>query len=127
MTNYDDFFSDDELLSNEELLRYVDEKTSAEDKQAIEQQLSANSFEMDALQGLQKVKNTDTIQKQVDHLNEKLKFELLNKKQHKKKRKIKDMQWIILAVILLLFICMISYTVVRLQHKALQHSQQKAD
>ena len=127
MANFDDIFSDDELLSNEELLRYVDDKTSAEDKQAIEQKLPAHPFEMDALEGLQQVKHTDTLPKQVEQLNEKLNLQLKTKKQHKAKRKIKDMQWIILAVILLLFICIIGYTVVRLQHKAQQHSVQRVN
>ena len=127
MANFDDIFSDDELLSNEELLRYVDDKTSAEDKQAIERKLPAHPFEMDALEGLQQVKQTDTLPKQVEQLNEKLKLQLQTKKQHKAKRKIKDMQWIILAIILLLFICIISYTVVRLQHKAQQHSVQSVN
>ena len=126
MVNFDDIFGEDETLSNEDLLHYVDERTSVEEKNVIEQKIFEQAFEKDALEGLQKVKNVTSITKQVEYLNEKLKQQLQSKKQQKEKRKIMDMQWIILAVILLLFICIVSYMVVRLQHKVQQHTEQKS-
>ncbi len=126
MANFDDIFGKDETLSNEDLLRYVDEKTSAKEKNAIEQKIFAQAFEEDAIEGLQKVKNLESITKQVGNLNEKLKQQLQSKKQHREKIKIKNMQWILLAVILLLFICIVSYMVVRLQHKVQQPTEQKS-
>ena len=126
MVNFDDIFGEDETLSNEDLLRYVNERTSAEEKNVIEEKIFEQAFEKDALEGLQKVKNVTSITKQVEYLNEKLKQQLQSKKQQKEKRKIMDMQWIILAVILLLFICIVSYMVVRLQHKVQQHTEQKS-
>ena len=126
MVNFDDIFGEDETLSNEDLLHYVDERTSVEEKNVIEQKIFEQAFEKDALEGLQKVKNVTSLTKQVEYLNEKLKQQLQSKKLQKEKRKIKDMQWIILAVILLLFICIVSYMVVRLQHKVQQHTEQKS-
>ena len=125
MANIDDIFLDNEMLSNEELLRYVNEEISAEERQSLEQKISPHSFENDAIEGLQKVKDTNAINKQVELLNERLRVQLQNKRKPKRKKKINDLQIIILAVILLLFFCIISYTIIQWQHRSQQNILQK--
>lgn len=125
MANIDDIFSDNDMLSDDELLRYVNTKTSAEEKENLQQKISEHSFEKDAIEGLQKANDIHAINKHVEQLNERLRAQLQNKRKPKNKKKINDLQVIILAVILLLFFCIISYTIVRWQHRLQQNTIQK--
>lgn len=99
----------EEQLSDEDLLKYLDDNISEDEKCIIEEKLSNSSFENDAIDGLQQINNPAQLQKHVKELNKKLRQQLRLKKQRKAKRKIKDFQWAIVAILLLLFICVITY------------------
>ena len=113
MADYKDIlFENKQKLSDEDLLKYLDEKTPEKEKHAIERKIAGGSFESDALEGLQKVHGRERLKNHVSQLNTKLQQHLLTKKQRNKKGKLKDIQWVILAILLLLFIILISYSVI---------------
>ena len=113
MADWKDILSDNnEQLSDEDLLKYLDNNTPEKEKYAIEKKLVATSFESDAIDGLQQIKNPERIKNHVNQLNQKLHQQLHTKKHKKQKRNIKDFQWIILAIIILLFICIMGYLVI---------------
>jgi nitrate/nitrite-specific signal transduction histidine kinase len=115
MADYKDIlFENKQELSNEDLLKYLDEKTPEEEKHAIEKKIVDDPFESDALEGLQKINNPQNLKKHVNQLNTRLHQHLLPKKQRNEKGKIKDFQWIILTILLLLFITLIGYGVIAL-------------
>ena len=111
----------EEQLTDEELLKYLENDIAEEEKYSIEEKINNSPFEADALQGLQQLQNKD-LQKHVKQLNQKLQ-QITGRRQKKEKKRIKMWQWIILAVILLLFICLVGYFIIALQHKSLLHAQ----
>ena len=106
-----------EQLSNEDLLKYLDSRTSEEEKYAIEKKFSDTSFESDAIDGLQQIKSQARLKNHVSQLNQKLQQQLISKKHRKQKRKIKDFQWILLAVVILLLLCLISLAIISMHNK----------
>lgn len=116
MAEWKDILSEEEdQLSDEDLLKYFDERTSTEEKNVIERKVGQSSFDSDALQGLSHVKNKASLLKQVNQLNRKLHQQLDAKKQRKEKRKINVYQWIILTILILLFICIVGFVIIRMQ------------
>lgn len=103
-----------EQLTDEDLLKYLNSNTSEEEKNAIEKRLASMSFESDAIDGLQQIKNPERLKNHVNQLNQKLQHQLLTKKHKKQKKNIKDFEWVILAILILLFICIITYFVIHI-------------
>lgn len=117
MADWKNILPDNEQLSNEDLLKYLANNTSEEEKHAIEKKFSDSSFESDAIDGLQQIKNLERLKNHVSQLNQKLHQQLLSKKQRKEKRKIKDFQWIIFTIVILLLLCIISLAIISMHNK----------
>ena len=121
MGDWKDILSDsEEQLSEEDLLKYMDNNTSEEEKRRIEHKLDNSPFEADALQGLLQVQNKTQLKKQVNQLNQKLQ-QITGKRQRKEKRKINSFELIILTVVLLLFVSIVCYALIILLHRTPQH------
>lgn len=99
---------DSEPISNDEVLRYLDGKTTNAQRNAFEKKLSNACFESDAIEGLQQMK-TQKLHKQVTHLKKHLSKQLRSKKGNKK---INYFNWLVLAIIIILFLCAVSYVVI---------------
>jgi len=113
MGDWKDILADsEEPLSEEDLLKYL-EKTSGE-KTDLTDELDEGSFESDAIEGLQKIQDTEKVKKHVKQLKQKLQQQLQSKKQRNEKGKIKDFQWMIITLLILLFICIVSYLLIRM-------------
>lgn len=114
-------FENDEQISEEELLKYFSNDVSEEEKCALEKKMSS-PFETDAVQGLSQVQNKQSIEKHVGQLNRNLR-QLTAKRPHKLKQKIKVFEWSLLALLLLLFICVIGFIIISLGSKGHLHTQ----
>jgi len=109
MADWKDILSDsEEQISEEDLLKYVDDNTSDDEKRLIELKIHSNPFESDALQGLLQVQNKTQLKKQVNQLNQKLQ-QITGKRHRKQKKKIDSSEIIFITVILLLFVFIICY------------------
>jgi hypothetical protein len=108
-------YEHEEQLSEEEMLRYLDEDITSEEKERIEKKAGPNSFEYDALQGLSQVTNKESVHSHVNHLNGKLR-QLTFKKPRKHKEKIKVSEWLILAILILLFICVMGFIIISIHN-----------
>ena len=112
MADVKDILSDkDELLTDEDLLKYLHENISEEEKYFIEKKITG-AFESDAIDGLQQIKDKKRLQKQVKQLQRNLP-KLLLKKHRLEKKKLNDMQWIILTLIILLFLYIVTFVIIR--------------
>jgi hypothetical protein len=78
-----------EQLSNEDLLKYLDSRTSEEEKYAIEKKFSDTSFESDAIDGLQQIKSQERLKNHVSQLDQKLQQQLISKNTVRKKERSK--------------------------------------
>lgn len=114
-------FENDEQISEEELLKYFSDDVSEEEKYALEKKISS-PFETDAVQGLSQIQNKESLEKHVGQLNLNLR-QLTAKRPRKLKQKIKVFEWSLLALLLLLFICVIGFIIISLGSKAHLHTQ----
>ncbi len=123
MADWKEILSDnDEQLTEAQLLQYLANDVAEAEKDLIERKISNSAFETDALQGLLQVKDKAQLQQDLKHLHQKLQ-QLTAKRQRKEKRTIKIFEWIVLAIILLLFVCVIGYIIINLQNKTPLHTQ----
>lgn len=102
-------------LTDEDLLRYLNENLSEEDKINFEKKVSG-AFEQDAIVGLKQIKDKASLQTHVLQLNQKLPQMLRSRKHRSTRKKLKDLQWTILAIIILLFFCIMGYFVIRMHN-----------
>lgn len=116
MADWKDILSDNkETLTDEDLLRYLHDHLSEEEKNLFEKK-TTGAFESDALDGLQQVKDKNRLGAHVHQLNKKLPQLLRHKKHLSEKKRLPDFEWIILAIIILLFICILTYVIIVKTH-----------
>ncbi len=104
-------------LTDDQLKKYAGGNALPQEQHMIEQQMSGSSFVNDAVEGLQAISSKDKLDEYVHELNKNLQKQLDDKKQKNEKRKIKDMQWIIIAVVIILLLCVLSYVVIKMQRE----------
>lgn len=115
MAELDDIFSNNKRkLSDEELLKYLDGKASAEETHAIERAMADSSFENEAVEGLEQFKKREHLNDYVLNLNKNLQQQLAQKKQRKEKRKIKEIPLAVITVIIILILCVLGYIAINL-------------
>jgi hypothetical protein len=105
----DILLDNEEPLSEEDLLKYLDEHTSEDEPEIVK-----DSFESDAIEGLKQIESTDKVKKHVQHLNKKLHQQLLAKKTSGEKMRSFELRWALFTLLLILFICIISYVLIKL-------------
>jgi hypothetical protein len=115
MEDITNILQDDDNISEEELKKYLSGNISEEEKHAIEKKMADSDFVNDAVEGLQRFTSKQKLDEYVNHLNEGLHQYIAGKKEIKEKRKIKDLSWIIIAVIIILLLCILAYIVIRMQ------------
>ena len=108
--------TDDGKLTDEDLLRYLHNNLSEPEKNKFEKKVTG-SFESDAIDGLKLIKDRAGLQNHVHQLNQKLPKLLRQKKYWSRKKQFKDLQWTLLAIIILLFLCIMGYVVIRMNNK----------
>lgn len=99
-------------IDNQKLMDYVSGKLSAHEKHDFEKSLIDSEMMNDAIEGLEKLKNTD-VSAVVKQLNNNLHKQLNKKRSGKTKRGIKDLAWLYFAIILVLIIILIGFIVIK--------------
>lgn len=100
-------------IDNQKLMDYLSGKISAEDRHEVEKWMIDNEFINDAVEGLQDVRKEKDIQEYVNQLNKELNTYLEQKKKNRSKRDIKEGPWTYLAIILIIFLAVIAYIIIR--------------
>ena len=72
------------------------------------------AFSADAQEGLNSFRSNDKMQQYVLQLNQNLQQQLHTRKQKKEKRKIGYLSWPVLALLIILFLCIIGYAIIHL-------------
>lgn len=101
-------------IDNQKLMDYISGKLSGNEKHEVEKWMLDNNFENEALEGLQIVKDKKNLEAYVSQLNKELNLYLQQKKHRRDRRKIKEIRWAYLAIVLVLILLIITYLV--LQH-----------
>jgi hypothetical protein len=117
-----DILNEDDNLRDEDLLKYLQGDISKDDQHKVERQMADSDFVNDAMEGLQGVRNKKSIDQYVEELNRNLQKQVSAKKQRRDKRKLKDQPWIIVAVVVVLGLCILTYAVIRSYQKKTNQS-----
>jgi hypothetical protein len=92
---------------------YISGKLSGKDKHEVEQWMIDNNFESEAMEGLQTLTDKKDLQAYVDQLNKELNNYLHQKKLRRDKRKIKEIPWSYLAIVLILMLIIVAYFLIQ--------------
>ncbi len=99
-------------IDQETLLLYLQGKLSAEQQHEVEKQMMDDDFELDALEGLENIKDRKKIAHLVEQLNYELKKKTEKKKKLRRKLDVKIDPWVIATVIIVLLLVVLSYFVI---------------
>jgi len=108
----DDILNSEEELSDEQLMNYLKGYLSHEDAHDIEEKMVDDSFINDAIEGLQQFSSNKKLDDYVRQLNRHLQEQTSAQKYRNYKRRLKDLPWIIQALIIVLLLCMLAYVVI---------------
>jgi ABC-type bacteriocin/lantibiotic exporter with double-glycine peptidase domain len=100
-------------IDNQKLMDYISGRLSGKDKHEVEQWMIDNNFENEALEGLQTIKNKKDLEAYVNQLNKELNQYLQQKKHRRDRRKIKEIPWSYLAIVIVLLLIFIAYLVIQ--------------
>jgi hypothetical protein len=112
MTDLKDILNHDDELSSEELLRYLQGNATEEERFAIENQMADSEFISEAVEGLQNFKDPAQVTEYVEQLNRQLQKHTAKKISKKKKRKLKEQNWLVIAILSILALCIAGFFIV---------------
>ncbi|CAN5151619.1 hypothetical protein BH09BAC2_BH09BAC2_17200 [soil metagenome] len=100
-------------IDNQKLMDYLSNKLSQEDRHEFEKQMADSEFVNDAVEGLEAMQDKNSAMHLAEKLNADLHKQLSKKKTKRNKLKLKDQPWVYYAVILILFLLIVSYLLIR--------------
>ncbi|MEO8412216.1 MAG: hypothetical protein ABI472_01095 [Ginsengibacter sp.] len=100
-------------IDNQKLMDYLSDKLSASERHDLEKKMVDSEMLNDVVEGLEKLNNKKDISGLVEQLNSNLKKQLEKKKSKKLKRKIKDLPWLYLSIILILVIILVAFLIIK--------------
>ena len=112
MTDLKDILNSDEELNQEQLVRYLQGDASEEERFAIEKQMADSAFMDDAVEGLQHFKDPSKRDEYVEQLNKQLQKYTALRLSRKKKRKLKEQNWLVIAILGILLLCVAGYLLI---------------
>lgn len=114
MADLDNILSNGSQPDDAALKRYLEGNASAEERFAIENQMTDEAFLNDAVEGLQAFKDKELLQDYVTQLNKDLQKQTNKKKARKLKRALKDQDWTIIAIVVVLLLSCLGYAIIHL-------------
>ncbi|MFW2475929.1 MAG: hypothetical protein ACN4EP_03390 [Sediminibacterium sp.] len=117
MSDLKDILQDDDGLKQEDLLRYLEGKTSAEERYAIEKRMADSEFINDAVEGLQDFQDKRKLDQYARQLNLQLQKQTSKGRRNKRRRQLNSQQWTLITIVTILLLCILAYWVIRIyQH-----------
>lgn len=112
MSNLTNILKHDEELNSEELLRYLHGQSTEEERFAIEKQMADSDFVNEAIEGLQHFKDPEQVKLYMEQLNRQLQKQTDKKLLRRNKRKLKDQNWLTVAILVVLLLCVAGYLLI---------------
>ena len=101
-------------FDNQKLIDYLNGKLSGDEKLAVESWMTANNMAIDAMEGLQAMREKKNLPLYIEQLNRNMHEQLQKKKEQQLRRKLKEYPWIYFAVVLILLLSIIGYFILRM-------------
>ena len=99
-------------IDNNRLMDYLNGRLSAADKHEFEKTLIDSDLMNDAVEGLEKFKDQKDLAVFVQQINSNLSKQIEKNKTKKQKRRFRDMPWLYITVVLIIFIILIGFLVI---------------
>lgn len=99
-------------IDNQKLMDYLSGKLSDTEKHEVERWMTENDFASEAMEGLQEFDKGKNMDAYVADLNKSLNQYLNKKKSRREKRKIRDINWIYIAVLCVILFIILAYLVI---------------
>ncbi len=116
MEDLNNIWNADDELNEEQLMNYINGKSTKEDAHAVEKKMADSSFVDDGVEGLQQFSSAEKINVFAQQINEDLHSRLADKK-IKNKRGVNTLSWEIIAVIAVILLCILGYVIIQMLHK----------
>ena len=116
MEDLTNIWNADDELNEEELLNYVSGKSDEEEIYAVEKTMAGSSFVTDGVEGLQKFSSAQKINAYIQQINEDLQHKLSDKKS-RKKRSVNIQSWQIIALVIIVLLCLLTYAIIEMTKK----------
>jgi len=116
MKDLDNIWNEDDELNEDQLLNYLKGNSSAEDLHAIEKSMADSSFVNDGVEGLQAFSSQEKINNYVQQINTELHHKL-SAQTKRNKRKILNLSWEIITVIIVIVLCLLGYAIIEMMRK----------
>jgi hypothetical protein len=113
MADLSNILEEQEPLSEEQLMKYLQGKLSDQELHEVEKQMADSDFMNDAVEGLQNFRSNRNIDQYVLQLNHELKKQTNIKKKRREKRRLQKNDWVTLSVIVVLLLSVLCYVVIR--------------
>jgi anti-sigma-K factor RskA len=92
---------------------YLSGKLSGDERHEVEKQMADSHLVNDAVEGLAQFKDPNQIGAVVSQVNATLHTQFEKKKIYRRNREMKTQPWVYLAIILILFLAIISFVLIR--------------
>lgn len=116
MTDLNNILNNGEPLSDEDLMRYLQGNLTDEERFAVEKQMADSAFINEAVEGLQHFDDPAQVQDYVHQLNSQLQKHTAKKVHRKAKRKMRDDNWLVFAILAILSLCVAGYLLIHFIH-----------
>jgi hypothetical protein len=113
----DMFSGESKKPDNKKLLEYLNGSLSETERTHFEDQVPADPFLQDAVEGLNAIEDKDGLPKVVSHLNQQLHHHLSNKKFRRDKKNAPFEKWIYWSILIVLLLAIVGFLVLRFMLK----------
>lgn len=106
-----------ELIDQQMLLDYLEEKLSPEQNRIVEEWLNKSPLASEAMDGLMGIEDKKQIHSAIKELNYSLQSKLRRK--HKRSNKVfgKNLYWFAIGLVIILLLCVITIFIIHMLHK----------
>lgn len=106
----------DDEINDDELMKYINKKSSDNEQHNIQSKMNDSSFISDAVDGLEQFSSSQKINNYVENLNTGL-HKKLKDKSSKRKRGIKSLSLEIVSIVIIIVLCILGYVVIEMMKK----------
>jgi ribosome-associated translation inhibitor RaiA len=100
-------------IDNQQLMDYLSSHLNKASEHEVEKAMVNDAFVNDAVEGLQQLQGKQNMQAYVDQLNDELHKTIAKNKKRRAKRRLKDSPYTYLAIIVLLLMLVLCFTMVK--------------
>lgn len=114
MEELGNILQNEDNLNDDQLKKYLSGEGTPEEHHTVERGMADSEFINDAVEGLQTFSSEKKLDDFVNQINKNLSTQLQDRKLKKEKRKIRDMSWSIIAVIIILLLTVLCFMIIKM-------------